>query len=68
MRKISPSGKRPEGYFSLNDLHARPACKIQKNNYHHGNGEPSLTSVNVVGVFDLQAPDASECQNSLNEK
>ena len=38
----------------------RARGKIQRNNYHHGK--------NVVGVFDLHAPDASECQKSLSEK
>ena len=44
----------------------RAAGKIQRNNYHHGSCESSLTG--VLGVFDLHARDASECQKSLSEK
>ena len=56
----------PQGYFSLNDFYAWAACNGHY--YHHGNCGPSLTGKNDVGVFDLHAKDASECQKSLSEK
>ena len=53
-------------HFSMRGQRAKG--KIQRNNYHHGSCRPFLTGKNVVGVFDLQARDASECQKSLSEK
>ena len=46
----------------------RATGKIQRNNYDHGNCGPSLTGENDVGVYDLHARDAYECQKSLSEK
>ena len=46
----------------------RPTDKIQKNNYSHGScGSSSTGKKNDVGVFDLHARDALECQKSLVE-
>ena len=41
-----------KSYFSLNDFHAWPAFKeqIQRNNYHHRNGGPSLTGITSSSV------------------
>ena len=58
-----------QGYFSFNDFYG---CSVQRAIFK---GIITITELraffngsNVVGVFDLHARDASECQKSLSEK
>ena len=59
-----------KGYFSLNDFYAWAACNGQNSKEYLPTRELQvfIKGQNVVGVFDLHARDASECQKSLSEK
>ena len=46
----------------------RATGKIPRNNYHHGSLRAFFNGKKDVGVFDLHARGASECQKSLSEK
>ena len=60
-------GHAAKDYFSLNDFYAWAACNGQ-NSRHHRSCGPSLMGKNIVGVLDLHARDALECQILLSEK
>ena len=63
-----PGGFKATFHLTISMRGQRVTGKIQRNNYHHGSCGPSLTGTGDVGVLDLHARDASECQKSLNEK
>ena len=56
-----------KGYFSLDNFFAWAACN-GKNSKESRELRAFFNGLNDVGVFDLHAGEASECQKSLSEK